>query len=119
MPYDKGGESDSDEGWMPNYWVPTNYFIDWSEWAVRRMKTLTTEERNREQGKRGGKNRLCSRFQNSDTYFMSGITFSSRGIYSPSFRLNCGACYDKESSCIFPKTDSVLLLSVLASRMVK
>jgi len=29
LPYDKGGESDSSEGWMPNYYVPTNYFIDW------------------------------------------------------------------------------------------
>jgi type I restriction-modification system DNA methylase subunit len=30
LPYDKGGESDSDEGWLPNYNVPTQYFIDWS-----------------------------------------------------------------------------------------
>ena len=24
-----------DEGWMPNYFVPTDYFIDWSEKAAR------------------------------------------------------------------------------------
>ena len=79
VPYDKGGESKSDQGWMPNYWVPTDYFIDWSEWAVRRIKTLTTRERNRARGQTGGSDSIASRFQNADSYFTDGITFSSAG----------------------------------------
>ena len=43
--YDKGGESDSGEGWMPNYYVPTSFYLDWSERAVKRMKTLTMGQR--------------------------------------------------------------------------
>jgi len=57
VPYDKGGESDTESGWLPNYYVPTNYFIDWSTWAVNRLKTLTYDERD---GKGG--TGLCSRF---------------------------------------------------------
>ena len=119
VPYDKGGESDSEDGWMPNYYVPTNYFIDWSERAVIRMKTLTTRERNRVQGKIGGDDSLASRFQNADSYFVRGITFSSRGVYAPTFRGNAGACYDKESSGIFVIGDVDASLGILTSRCAK
>lgn len=119
VPYDKGGASESVEGWMPNYWVPTDYFIDWSEWAVHRMKTLTTRERNREKGRPGGRDSLASRFQNADSYFTDGITFSSRGIYAPTFRRNSGACYDKESSGIFAYKDTEEILGILASKVGK
>ena len=119
VPYDKGGESDSEDGWMPNYWVPTNYFIDWSEWTVSRMKTLTTRERNQERGESGGNDSVASRFQNSDSYFTNGITFSSRGIYSPTFRRNSGACYDKESSGIFVSSETDEVLGILASKAGK
>ncbi len=118
-PYDKGGESDSEDGWMPNYFVPTDYFIDWSEWAVNRMKTLTTRQRNRERGESGGDDRLCSRFQNADSYFTQGITFSSRGVYAPTFRLNSGAVYDKESSGVFPVIDALDVVIVASSRVGK
>ncbi|MDX2080316.1 MAG: DUF3800 domain-containing protein [Terrimicrobiaceae bacterium] len=119
VPYDKGGESDSEDGWMPNYHVPTNYFIDWSEWAVERMKSLTTRERNRAQGKRGGDDSLASRFQNADSYFVRGITFSSRGVYAPTFRHNAGACYDKESSGVFVAGNIDDALGVVASKCAK
>ena len=101
---------------MPNYWVPTNYFIDWSEWAVNRMKTLTTKDRNREKEKSGGNESIASRFQNADSYFYAGITFSSRGVYAPTFRANCGACYDKESSGIFPSLSVTQTLGAISSR---
>ncbi len=119
VPYDKGGESDSGDGWMPNYWVPTNYFIDWSEWAVDRMKTLTTRERNRLRGDAGGNDSIASRFQNADSYFAVGITFSSRGVYAPTFRRNSGTCYDKESSGIFISGNTDEVLGVLASKAGK
>ncbi|MFN8904661.1 MAG: hypothetical protein ACK5X7_07530, partial [Pseudanabaena sp.] len=96
VPYDKGGESDSLGGWMPNYFVPTNYFIDWSDWSVNRMKTLTVNMRD---GNGGSK--LCSRFQNANTYFQRGISFSRTGVYCPTFRINSASVYDTEGSMIF------------------
>jgi hypothetical protein len=118
VPYDKGGASDAEGGWMPNYYVPTDYFIDWSEWAVNRIKTLTTKERNELYGETGGNNRLASRFQNSDTYFLEGITFSSRGVYSPTFRLKNNILYDKESSSIYGQSIKELII-ILNSRMTR
>jgi hypothetical protein len=62
IPHDKGGESDADTGWLPNYLVDTNYFIDWSEWAVDQIKNLL-----------GTDGRPKSRFQNTSFYFTNGI----------------------------------------------
>ena len=122
VPYDKGGESKSDEGWMPNYWVPTDYFIDWSEWAVQRMRNLTIRERNAQQGKQGGKDQLCAVIRNADSYFTFGITYSPTGIYSPSFRRSCCAVFGNKGSTIFPNSkslDSGQLLGVLSSKVFK
>ena len=117
VPLDKGGESDADEGWMPNYYVPTDYFIDWSEWAVRRMKTLTIKERD---GK--GENKVCSRFQNVDYFFREGITFSPTGIYAPSFRINSCAVFESKGSTIFVNQGIMrlnILIGLLASKLIK
>ncbi|MGC6423816.1 MAG: Eco57I restriction-modification methylase domain-containing protein [Lentimonas sp.] len=120
VPYDKGGESDADGGWMPNYWVPTKYFIDWSEWAIFRMKTLTLREKNRLQGKSGGNDRLTSRFQNTDTYFKEGITFSYVGVYAPNFRVSSGGVYDVTgSSCFDCALQLELLLPALSNLLVR
>ena len=96
VPYDKGGASDAEGGWMPNYYVPTDYFIDWSEWAVNRMKTLTINERD---GK--GSNKICSRFQNVEYSYKYFITYSRTGIYAPTFRINIGGCFDTKSNAVF------------------
>jgi hypothetical protein len=118
IPYDKGGESDADEGWMPNYYVPTNYFIDWSEWAVNRMKTLTTAERNRIEGKEGGNNKLCSRFQNSENYFTIAIDCSRVGAYSPTYRIGTDTVFDSGCNDIFfVKNTRELNLGILSSRL--
>lgn len=121
VPYDKGGEAAADTGWMPNYYVPTNYFIDWSEWAVSRMTTLTTRERNRLAGKSGGDETLCSRFQNADSYFKPAITFSRTGVYAPTFRFNSSSPYDTEGSMMFFADNQPLedMIGVVASRLVK
>lgn len=120
-PYDKGGESDADGGWMPNYWVPTNYFIDWSEGAVSRMKILTTRERNCARGITGGDSHIASRFQNADSYFEGGITFSMRGVYSPTFRFAGPNPFDVMSSKLFSSEGVSLdeLLAWLPSRLGK
>ena len=121
VPYDKGGESDADEGWMPNYYVPTNYYIDWSEWAVNRMRTLTSRERNRLNGVTGGNDRLCSRFQNSETYFKAGITFSRTGYYAPTFRYSAYTVYDTKAPIIFItfQIENDNIFGILCSKLMK
>ena len=120
VPYDKGGESDSDEGWMPNYCVHTAYLIDWSESAVNRMHTLTLREKNRINGKSGGNDKLISRFQNTEFFFRRGITFSYTGFYAPNFKLSSGSVFDVGGSSCFDfgmKTEE--LLPLLANKVVR
>lgn len=114
VPYDKGGESDTETGWMPNYYVPINYFIDWSTWAIERMKTLTIGGRDGKENKQ-----LAAVFRNVDQYFLEGITFSDSGIYSPTFRINFHSVFDQKGSCIFSKIDHYRLLGILASKLIK
>lgn len=114
IPYDKGGESDTETGWLPNYYVPTNYFIDWSCAAVKRMKTLTIKQRD---GK--GESRICSRFQNSEYYFKYGITFSWAGVYCPTFRKS-SIIFDHGSSDIFTTGfNADQLLGISCSKLTK
>ena len=101
IPYDKGGESDTESGWLPNYYVLTNYYIDWSTEAVKRLKTLTTNQRNKFDNKTGGNNKLCSRFQNKEYYFKNGITASRVGQYSPTHRLASDTIFDSGCSNIY------------------
>jgi len=123
VPYDKGGASDIKEGWLPNYYVPTDYYIDWSEEAVLRMKTLTTKERNKIYGKRGGNDKLCSRFQNSESYFMRGISFSVTGKYSPLYKEHGLIPFDHKASCIFLKSNKrnnyYIYLALLNSLLIR
>lgn len=106
IPYDKGGESDAEGGWMPNYYVPTNYFIDWSEWAIKRMKTYTIAERIREYGeskiiKPSYETTQCAVFRSPEKYFTNSISFSRTGVYSPTFRIGAISAFDTEGSMIF------------------
>jgi hypothetical protein len=120
LPYDKGGESDAQGGWMPNYWVLTDYYVDWSEWAVERLINLTSRERNHALGRSGGNDRPCSRFQNIESYFIEGVTYSPTGVYAPTFRYHAPSVYDKEGSCVFFALHNVYEgLSILSSRMFK
>jgi len=110
VPYDKGGESDTESGWLPNYYVPTNYFIDWSQEAVQRMKTFTSD-------KQGGG--IASRFQNIESYFKKGLTYSDTGYYAPTFRFNSIGVFDVMGMSIFCQLDEQMLLAVLAGKLCK
>lgn len=110
VPYDKGGESDTESGWLPNYYVPTNYFIDWSQEAVRRMKNKTSE-------KQGGK--IASRFQNKESYFKKGLTYSDTGYYAPTFRFNSIGVFDVMGMSIFCQLNEFMLVAVLAGKFCK
>jgi len=83
VPYHKGGSSDADGGWLPSYYVPTQYFIDWSKDAVQSLQSSP-----------------AARFQNSGSYFSEGLTFSRTGVYAPTYRLNSSSVFDTEGSAI-------------------
>jgi len=125
VPYDKGGESDSSDGWMPNYWVPTNYFIDWSEQAVRSIATITIAESYRRKGKPipAGKEHfettVSGLFRNQDYYFKVGITFSDTGFYAPTFRLSSGGAFDVMGMTLFSGTDPERVCGILASKLTR
>ena len=125
VPYDKGGESDSDEGWMPNYWVPTNYFIDWSEHAVTAIESVTIADAYRRKGKPvpSGKphyeTTVAGLIRNPDFYFKVGITFSDTGFYAPTFRLSSAGTFDVMGMTLFTNVDSEQLCGFLASRMTR
>jgi len=128
VPYDKGGASDIEEGWLPNYYVPTDYFIDWSEESVKRMKTLTIADVYKKQGKSipSGKEyykkQIAAVFRNIDTYFKKGITFSDTGFYAPSYRFNSSTIYDVMGMSIFtenPHTTIALLTSKISKYFIK
>lgn len=108
VPHDKGGESDIDTGWLPNYWVDTNYYIDWSEWAVRQIKTLV-----------GIDGRIKSRFQNTSFYFQNGIDYSQTGIYCPTFRSNSGTVFNTEATSIFGTFEVNSFLGLLTSKTTR
>jgi type I restriction-modification system DNA methylase subunit len=111
VPQDKGGSSDSEEGWMPNYHVNTDYYIDWKKEAVSRMRGLTIRQRD---GR--GSDKVCSRFQNSAYYFRPGITYSRTGVYAPTFRIGCGAVFSEKASTIFPLVS--IAINELIGRLV-
>lgn len=125
VPYDKGGESDTEEGWLPNYFVPTNYFIDWSTESITRMKSYTIADRiqDRQENKTikpSYKTTKAAVFRNTDKYFQTGITFSRTGQYSPSFRKSSSTVFDTEGSTIFTKQLSVNnVIGVLVSKLTK
>jgi hypothetical protein len=124
IPYDKGGESDAEGGWMPNYYVPTNYFIDWSEWAIKRMKTYTIAQRiiDNDEGKTildHYKTQVAGVFRNTETYFKKSIGFSDTGVYAPTFRYNNSSVYDVMSMSIFLDHNIEITLGLLPSKLIR
>ena len=123
LPYDKGGESDTDTGWLPNYYVPTNYFIDWSCEAIHRLKNYKIADRIRD---RNESKTITENYERTNaavirspqTYFQKGITFSFAGIYCPTFRDATIAPYDHGSSNAFCDIYSVnFLLGILCTKI--
>lgn len=97
VPFNKGGSSDSSDGWLPNYFVPIEYYIDWSVEAVRNHY-----------------------HRNKILYFKKGLTFSFRGEYSPTFRIKNVGPFDANSSFISSECfDNIFLLTVLSSRFIR
>jgi hypothetical protein len=104
IPYDKGGASDIEEGWLPNYYVLTPYFIDWSEETIKRMR----KDRN-------------VYIRNEEYYFKQAVTFSHTGQYSPTFRIGAGGPFDVAGSSLFldQKQEINQFLGTLNSKICK
>ncbi|GAB3761216.1 DNA methyltransferase family protein [Spirosoma pomorum] len=103
VPFEKGGESDSSDGWMPNYNVPTPYYINWASGAIKDMKSNPG-----------------SAWKNERYFFRNGLTFSISGVYSPTFRLNSGGVFEAKGSGIFcDYYGNETLLAILSSRFAK
>ncbi len=103
VPFDKGSDSDTSKGWLPNYYAPTQYFINWAKGAIEDMKQ-----------------NLGSRWINVEYFFKPGITFSVSGEYAPTFRLNSEGVFEAKGSGIFCKTLSrELLLAFLCSKLAR
>lgn len=105
-PYDKGGESDTDSGWLPNYYVPTNYFIDWSCEAVIKLHNYKIADRIRDKQE----NKIirpeyettnAAVLRNIADSFNYSISSSRVGEYSPTFRVSTDTLFDSGCSNIF------------------
>ena len=103
IPYDKGGESDSTDGWLPNYFIPTGYFINWDEQHAKALiKQLLILN---------GSTTPYPR--NKDFYFKVGITYSRTGNYAPTFRIGTASVFDDKSCTLF-FPDKVNIMNNLA-----
>ncbi|MES1160700.1 MAG: N-6 DNA methylase, partial [Bacteroidota bacterium] len=111
VPYDKGGGSDTEEGWLPNYFVPGGYFIDWSAQCAA---ALIRQKKIRDKSSRPYP-------RNRNFYFKPGLTYSRTGHYSPTFRVGLGGVFDDKSCSIFIKEglDLYATLAVCSSRLFK
>ncbi|MCC6760096.1 MAG: putative DNA binding domain-containing protein [Chitinophagaceae bacterium] len=103
VPFEKGGASDTKEGWLPNYYVPTRYYINWGKGAIKDM------------AKNPG-----FRWINVEYFFRKGLSFSISGAYAPTFRINSAGVFEAKGSGIFTETfESEELLAVLCSKLAK
>jgi len=125
LPYDKGGESDAEEGWLPNYYVPTHYFIDWSKEAVHRLHAATIADVKKRWGevskiKPDDYSQIASYIRNSKYYFRQGLTASRVGMYSPTFRLTAPGPFDSGCSNVYSDSvERILLCGLLVSKLLR
>jgi type I restriction-modification system DNA methylase subunit len=126
FPYDKGGSSDTEVGWLPNYHVPTGYYMDWSRKAVRRLRTASIKDVKTRKGQtnkilEGDDSKRAAVIRNEPFYFKEGMTYSRTGNYAPTFRLSCGSIFDSKGDGLFPNESehTSLLLGILNSLPVR
>ena len=123
VPHDKGGESDTSEGWLPNYHVPTQYFIDWSRKSVKRLRTATIADAKRRRGEidkiqPGDEEKLAAVIRSPDLYFKEGLSASRVGMYSPTFRVTTKGPFDSGCSNLYSdKVETKTLCGILCSSL--
>jgi hypothetical protein len=125
IPFDKGSDSNSDEGWMPNYFVDSEFYIDWSKESLTRMKTLTIAQRKLDLGQidkinKDDEKKLAAALRNQDKWFRPTLSFSPTGQYSPTFRLGLGTVSQNTSSTILIEESlQIPILGILSSKFAK
>ena len=102
VPLDKGGKAVDEDGFK-NYFIPTDYLLDWSKESVEKL-------------------RKSNGLRNQDYYFKKGIVYSEAGIYCPTFRLSSGQVFAKASPCIFINDVGInteYMLGLLCSKLAR
>jgi hypothetical protein len=127
LEYDKGGHSDTKTNWLPQYFVRTGYYINWSKESVSRLFNATIaqckerrvkEEASSEQIRPQDDTIRAAWLPEPENWFKTGITFSRTGQYAPTFRMKCRGPFDNKSDAII--TDDVFfLLGILNSKLIK
>jgi hypothetical protein len=103
VPFEKGGSSDTQDGWLPNYYTPTKYYINWAKGSIKSMQT-----------------NLGFRWINVQYFFRKGLSFSISGMYAPTFRLNSEGVFEAKGSGIFSNVfEPNEMLGILCSKICK
>jgi hypothetical protein len=103
VPLDKGGDSDTDHGFLPNYFVPTEYYLDWRIASVKGMYKEAHSD-----------------MANPEYRFKNGITYSRTGQYAPTFRISAGGILESKSCGIFPKVyTEFYILGIINSKLAR
>ena len=112
VPFDKGGEQNTAAGELNNFWKPVDYWIDWSEKAVRTLK-----KRNKWPTGTSKK----PRFQNAKYYFQQGIICTVTGLYAPNYYLSFGSIFGHKANLILPidKRLTNFLLILFSSHFIR
>lgn len=101
LEFDKSGEMISKDGVLINYYKPPEFYLDWSEDAVKYYKANNG-------------------LRNRHRYFQRGITYSVTGIYAPTFRVSGGWVFGQKGATIFCETiDNNYLLGLLCSKFYR
>jgi hypothetical protein len=106
--------------------VPTDYYIDWSEWALNRLRTYTIAQRIKEKKEKTSikpnyTTTSCAVIRNAHLYFLQGVTFSPTGVYSPSLRIGSASIFGNKGSSFFMNANlpAKALIPLLNSRLSK
>lgn len=105
--YEKGGKSDIESGWLPNYFIRNQYYIRWDEKSRAQLDERKSWPQNQ------------ATLRNSGYWFKTGLTFSLTGFYAPTIRLKGVSMFDNKSSGIFSELDNSELTVHLCSKIQK
>lgn len=96
---DKGGIAVSEDSQFANYFVKSDYLINWSNKSVSKLKDNNG-------------------LRNLNYYFKKGLVYSEAGVNCPTFRLNSVSVFAKASPCIFVHAmNTEVILAILCSKL--
>jgi hypothetical protein len=104
IPFEMGRSTDTDEGLIPNYHQSaTNFYIDWSTESLKSMRAEPHSD-----------------LANPEFRFKHRISFSTTGIYAPTFRTAVAPIFvNKASGIFFQSYNEYALMGILCSKAVR